>query len=98
MKRLDGMDALTRLNQIIATPKFKGTDDPQFVTWRLNCLRAISQIDGEQSSTYRAFDEIDFEGDQFGGMADEPEYKKNFNECFVKSTAILQSVRDAVLT
>jgi predicted nucleotide-binding protein len=90
------MDALTRVNQLVAIPNPKGADDPQFVKWRLNCLRAIAQIDGEESSTLRTFEEIDFEGNELGGMGYEQDYQKNFHDCFAKSIAILQSVQDSI--
>jgi hypothetical protein len=66
MKKLEGQDALNRVHQLMAEPKPSGPYSNKFITWRINCLRVISKIESEQSSTYKAFNEIDFEGNSFG--------------------------------
>lgn len=60
-------------------------------------MRVISQIESEQSSTYKAFDGIDFEGNNFGIEIDDEEFKKHFSSCYNKAAAILKSLCDAVV-
>ena len=61
MTELPPKEALLKIDKLLAELNFPSASSPDFKKWRLDCLRLISQVDGANSPTHKAFEGVDFE-------------------------------------
>jgi predicted nucleotide-binding protein len=87
---------IEKLDRLIVLPQVSNPDSPVFMRWKQDCLRLLAQIDGQNSTTLKSFDELDFEGNSFGMSVSPADYAIQFAQTLWKAQAILQSVRDSI--
>lgn len=86
-----------RINKLLEGINFNSPYDSLFKKWKYDCSRTISKIEGEKTSTFKAFEEIDFEGNSLGiGCDDDQIFNNHFRQCLREAQAILLSIQEAI--
>jgi predicted nucleotide-binding protein len=88
---------LEKIDRLISIPQAPDSNSPVFVKWKQDCLRLLAQVEGQNSTALKSFEDLDFEGNSFGMSVNQSAYTVQFHESLWKAQAILQSVRDAVV-